>query len=291
MVQTTIWVLKMQAVYILNDSCFYRRLCWFSISMIRHYNKTIPIQILYICDNGRDHREIVNYNEADLGIPWFTREMFFEEISKFNVQLNIVNDCDLGEENGFFCAQRQELVKVNGEDNLLIDCDTFIFDDIEPLFENLKYFDIIADKNEWGVHGGNLDIDGTFIYPFNSGVVLFKKDLLQQYGAVVNEISLEIKHERNDIGKWYGEFLESKNENRLEKPAREEIAFTCWVVKNNFKYRYFDPTEVQTVKLNSNTRIYHTMTQNWFDGWSKYFKGGKFCPPKKLHKRLFLKRK
>lgn len=280
----------MQALYILNDSCFYRRLCWFSISMLRHYNKTLPIQILYICDNGRDHRHIANYNEVDLGIPWFTREMFFEEISKFNVQLNLVHDCDLGEENGFFSAQRQEFTKAKGEDILLIDSDTFIFDDIEPLFDNLKYFDIIADKTEWGAHGGQLNIYGQLVHPFNSGVVLFKKDLLQQYGAVVNELCLEIKHEKNDLGRWYGEFLQIKNEGP-EKTGREELGLTSWVVKNNLKYRYFDSKEVQTVKLNNSTMIYHTMTQNWFTAWSKYFKGGKFCPPKKLHKRLFLKRK
>jgi hypothetical protein len=258
--------------------------------MLRHYNKTLPIQILYICDNGRDHRHIANYNEVDLGIPWFTREMFFEEISKFNVQLNLVDDCDLGEENGFFSAQRQEFTKAKGEDILLIDSDTFIFDDIEPLFDNLKDFDIIADKTEWGSHGGQLNIDGQLVHPFNSGVVLFKKDLLKQYGAVVNELCLEIKHERNDIGRWYGEFLKIKNESP-EKTGREELGLTSWVVKNNLKYRYFDSKEVQTVKLNNSTIIYHTMTQNWFTAWSKYFKGGKFCPPKKLSKRLFLKRK
>ena len=279
----------MKVVYILNDSCFYRRLCWFSINSLRYYNKSIEIEILYICDNGRDHRHIANYNEMDLGIPWFTREMFIEEISKFNVTFRFVYDCEMGEENGFNSAQRVEFVKIKGEDVLLMDSDTFVLDDVEPLFDYLKDYDVVADKTEWGAHGGYLSFLNTIMIPFNSGVILFKGNLIQQYGAAMMEIALDIKHERNEVGKWYGNYERENNVTELIKSGREEMAFSYWVIRENLKYKYFEPHDVQTVNLNGSTRIYHTMTQNWPDQFKRFYRGAKFLPPKKIARTLFMR--
>ena len=170
----------MKVLYILNDSCFYRKVCWFSVNSLRTYNKTIEVEILYICDNGRDHRAIANLNEIDLGIHNFTREQFVEEMSRFNVVFRFVYDCDLGEENGFNSAERVEFARVRGRDILLLDSDTIIFSDVEPLFEHLRDYDVVADRTEWGAHGGKIPLFGSLVTPFNSGVVLFKGDLLQR---------------------------------------------------------------------------------------------------------------
>ena len=279
----------MKVLYILNDSCFYRRMCWFSINSLRFYNKSIEIEILYICDNGKDNRKIANLNDFDLGIPWFTREMFIEEMSKFNVIFRFVYDCDLGEESGFPSAQRKEFTKVNGKDILLLDSDTFIFDDIEPLFLHTDNAEIVASKTEWGECGGIMPILGTNLSPFNSGVVLFKDNLLQKYGAAVYDLILEIKYEKTDLGKWYGDYERKYSPKEAYKLGREEIAFSNWVIKEKLKYKYFDQSEVQTVNYKSKTIIYHTMTQNWLQQWVKFYRGRKFLPPKKLNKRLFMK--
>lgn len=276
----------MKILYIVNDSCFYRKLCWFSVCSLRYYNKSIEIEILYICDNGINNRHIANFNDFDLGIPHFDREMFLEAMSEFNVTFRFVYNCDLGEETGYPNAQRKEFSKIIGKDILLLDSDTFVLDDIEPLFDYLNDYEIVADKTEWGLHGGKLHINEIMITPFNSGVVLFKDNLLQKYGSKIFQMCLDIKHEKNNLGKWYGDYERSNNVSGYL--GREEISFTQWIVEENLKYNYFEPYEVQTVKLRCSTKIYHTMTQNWFDGWNQFFRNGKFLPPKKMRRRLFI---
>ena len=99
----------------------------------------------------------------------------------------------------------------------------------------------------------------------------------------------DIKHERNDIGKWYGEYERTHKVTDFIKGGREEVAFTLWVMREGLRHRYFSPDEVQTVKLSGKTKIYHTMTQHWIKAWRQFFRGPKFLPPKKVQKRLFLK--
>ena len=263
-------------------------MCWFSINSLRYYNKSIEIEILYICDNGKNNRKIANLNDFDLGIPWFTREMFFEEISNYNVTFRFIYDCDLGEETGFPGAQRKEFLKVKGDNILLLDSDTFVFDDIQVLFDHVKDCDIIAAKTEWGDHGGMLPIMGNKFCPFNSGVVLFKNKLLQKYGSDVFDLILEIKHEKNDLGKWYGDYERTNNPNEILKLGREEMAFSYWVVRENLRYSYFDHNEVQTVNYKPKTIIYHTMTQNWLQSLTKFYRGRNFLPPKKFSRKLFI---
>ena len=177
---------------------------------------------------------------------------------------------------------------MKGRDILLLDSDTFIFSDVAPLFDNLKEYDIVADKTEWGAHGGKIPLFGSYVTPFNSGVVLFKGDLLQRYGSAVIDLCLDIKHERNDIGRWYGDYERSHGITELIKSGREEVAFSLWVMREKLRHRFFNPDEVQTVNLSGSTRIYHTMTQNWFKAWKQFYKGTRFLPPKKMQKRLFL---
>jgi hypothetical protein len=276
----------MKVLYILNDSCFYRRLCYISITTLRHFNSTIPVEVLYLCDDGRDSRDIANYNEIDLGVPWFTREMFFETCEKLNVRLNIVKNFDLSDETGYISAQRKEFVRVSGDDILLIDADTFVLDDIEPLFDILKDYDLVADKTGWGALGGRMPIGKKKIIPFNSGVVLFGKGLLQKYGSSVYDICMDIKYEKHPLCAWLSATLSHEEYEQLKR-GREEFAFTWWVIQNRIKYRYFLSDEVQTIFLNGKTRIYHTMTQNYLPAYVRFFKNGIFTPPRKI-KNIFV---
>jgi len=254
------------------------RVAWFSLFTLRKYNPDIQVEILYICDNKRENRFLGRLERLDLGVPWFNRDLFFRECKKFNVSLNVIQNLDMGEEEGFHSAQRQAFQYVKGQEILLIDADTFIFSDISVLFKELKYNDIVIDQNEWGSSGYRFPFLGKQHSPFNSGVVLFGQGLLQEYGAKVYDLCLAVKHETHPVGVWLGEYEENQNV-LIPKLSREEFALTIFILENNLKYRLFRSDEVQTSKYRCRTRIYHTTTQYWPAAWQKFFRKGQFCPP------------
>lgn len=278
----------MKVLYILNESCFYMRLAWFSLTTLRKYNPDIPVEILFICDNKRDNRFLGRLEKLDMGIPWFNKTMFFEECKHLRVQLNIVENIEMGEEKGFHSSQRKEFVRVEGEQILLLDADTFIFDDISCLFDGLKDYDVIIDQNEWSNFGNRFPFMGKYQRPFNSGVVLFGKGLLQEYGKQVFDLCVAIKHERHPVGKWLGEYESDKNI-VIPKLSREEFALTVFILENKINFRFFKPHEVQTGKLTGRARIYHSMTQYWPAAWQKFFKNGVFKPPFFYRPKSFIK--
>ena len=254
------------------------RVAWFSLHTLRKYNPKIPVEILFVKDNKRENRFLGRLERLDLGIPWFNRQMFFKECKKLNVSLNVVENIDMGDEEGFHSAQRKAFTQVEGDEILLLDADTFIFSDISHLFNELKYYDILIDKNEWGNHGNRFPFMGRFYSPFNSGVVLFGKGLLQEYGSKVYDLCLQIKYEKHPVGKWLGKYEDSQKV-LIPKLSREEFAMTVFILENQINYRFFRGDEVQTSKYRTRTRIYHTTTQYWPAAWQKFFKKGQFCPP------------
>lgn len=285
----------MKVVYLINDSCFYQRLLWFSLTTLRYYNPDIPVEILYFCDNERDSRGISDWNNIDLGIPWFTKQSFLEALQPFNVTVQFVEDFDMGEEVGYGSMHRKELHRVEGSELLLMDADTFILDDIVPLFAKLKEHDIWADKTAWGDWGGKYPLMGDLLRPFNSGVVLFGKGLMQEYGRACYKISLDIKKNIHPIGEWLDRYLDLHRVNH-PKAGREEVGFTVWIHENKLDYGFFDRSEVQTVRYTGNTKIYHTMTNNYPKNLPRFFDKGKFLPPQKIKpkyvpKYLYEKRK
>jgi len=265
----------MKVVYILNESQFYMRMAWFSLGTLRRFNPDIPVELVLVLDAGRENRNIGNLADLDLGIPRFTTSEFAKECaSRFDVRIKLVENPELGEEAGYVSAQRKELWRVEGEDILLLDADTFVLNDISPLWDDDCKVDVTADLNEWGkAHG---QIPGGY-EAFNSGVVLFRGDTMQRYARALYKICVDLKNDVHPLGPWLGE-------NR--KGSREELAFSIWVKESGLSRRLWSKREVQTCSLENQTRILHTMTPNWLRYFVRFFKHGNFMPPRRLRRLL-----
>jgi hypothetical protein len=275
----------MKVLYILNESSFYMKMALFSISTLRKYNDSIPIEVLYICDNGRDNRLIGYLNYSEFNIESLDKISFFKKCKKFNVKLIVVDDIDLHDENGYHPVQRKEFVRIADDKILLLDADTFIFGDVSCMFDSLNNYDMVMDKNEWGHFGGKFPYHGQMISPFNSGVVLFNNGILQEYGRQVYDLSMKVKGNDHPVGNWLDKY--QKYEGSKGKLGREEIAFTLFVYDNKINFRYSNPKEIQTSKCFCKTMIHHTHTQNYIKYWRKYFKSGVFKPYLNLKYKLF----
>ena len=270
----------MKVLYFLNESPFYLKMAYFSLYTLRKYNPDIPIEILLVLDNQKENRFIGKLQEFDFGIDLPDVNSFIKYCEKYKVNFTVINDLDMKEESGYHPLQRMAFTRVAEDQILLLDADTFIFDDVSPFFQALKYHDLVADITDWGRWNKFLKYEDKLMNPFNSGVVLFQKGLLQEYGKQVYDISMKLKSEDHPYGRWLFE-LENK-ENSSGKLGREEIAFAFFVYNNKINFRLSTFREIQTNNRLYNTLIHHTQTQNYIRYWKMYFGKGHFAPCKKL---------
>ena len=277
----------MKAIYIVNESNFYMRLAWFSMATLRYFNPELPVEVLLVLDGGRENRDVSNWHTINMGIPYFTAPQFADECaSRFGVKVSVVENPEVGEEAGYVPIHRKELWRVEGRDILFLDADTFILDDITPLWDTV-ISDVTADRNEWGNVNG--PIPGGY-QAFNSGVVLYRGNAMQQYARALYDICIDLKHDRHHLGPWLGsienQLFDQPSDAKPRKGSREELAFSVWVKESGMSYRFWDGREVQTCRIKRHTRILHTMTQNWFRHFKRFFRHGRFMPPRKLRRVL-----
>lgn len=273
----------MKVLYILNESSFYMKLAWFSMTSLRHYNPDVPVEILLVRDGGRDNRDVVGRERLDLGVPDMTQEQFAHEASsRFGAVPNWVEDYEPGHESGFVPAQRSAFQRVAGEDVLFLDADTFVLEDIGPIFSSDH--DVMADDNTWTKFEGT-ELEGT--KSFNSGVVLYRKGLHRDYGRQLPLILERSRGEAHPEGRW---LRDTERETyggeppKLTRAGREEVAFCLWATGQDSGE--FSDIDVQTIKLRYRARVFHTMTPFWLENWPKFFDGPRFKPPRRMRPLL-----
>jgi hypothetical protein len=252
----------------------------YSILTLRKYNPDIKVEILLILDKQKDNRYIGGLEKFNFGCGIECVDTFVKYCKNYNIDFNFVDDLDMKEEKGFHSLQRVAFTRLKEEDTLLLDADTFIFDDLKPFFNSLKYHDMVVDLTEWARWNRVLQYEGMTFNSLNSGVVLTKSGLLQEYGKQLYELSLKLKGNEHPYGKWLSEI--EKREGTTGKLGREEVAFAFFVNNNNIKYRLSDAKEIQTNNRMHDTLIHHTQTQNYIRYWNMYFGSGNFKPRKKM---------
>lgn len=270
----------MKVLYILNESPFYLKMANYSILTLRKYNPEIKVEILLILDKQRDNRYIGELENFKFNYDVVCVNSFIQKCKQYNIKYNLIEDLDMKEEKGFHSLQRIAFTRVEEEDTLLLDADTFVFDDVKPFFNALRYHDMVVDLTEWGRYNEYLQFENMQMKSLNSGVVLTKAGLLQDYGKQVYDLSMKLKGEEHPYGKWLGNI--EKTEGTFGKLGREEVAFAFFVYNNNIKFRLSTSREIQTKNRFCDTLIHHTQTQNYIRYWNMYFGKGEFRPKMKL---------
>ncbi len=256
----------MRVVYILNEFWFYLSMARCSLATLRRYNSSIPIDVFYIKDNNENNRNVGGLLQCAGKIPQVSTQQFMDLCKQLNVNVNIIENVEMGNEKGYCSAQRKYLTNASEEKTLLLDADTFIFGDVEPLFELLNDCDFVADMNCFGKRY-SMTYKGLTLRPFNSGVVLWNRGLLKEYATKVFDLCLDLKDGKHPLSSWLYSVSSDKNE---PPQGREELACSIYVVDKNLKYKYFNKQHVQTNEYFGNCLIYHTLTQNWMDGYFRF---------------------
>jgi hypothetical protein len=226
-----------------------------SLEMLRRHNTTLKIR-LYFVDDGqsdtvaRSNMSQVSYSKDDLKSLCEKLNVEFVQRHKEHIQ---------GEE-GYFYIQRHMLRDVPEDSVLYLDGDTFIFGDVETLFDKYKS-DLTACENEWA-WGQGFQESWLPFKPFNSGVTLWHNGWFQKWTANLPDLCRVLREESSPIGSW----LWKRDGKCL---GREEFSISIFIEKEGFSYGYLDKSDCWLNKLPEDylragqSLIFHSYTDQW----------------------------
>lgn len=267
----------MKCVYLLNENPVFYSMFSVSIRMLRKYNQKIPVQLLYIQDEDKDSwgetRKIIEHvGPSYLHYLTYDKNDLFDLCSDLNVDIEICPKLETPQ--NYTPIHRHYLQKCSDEACLLLDSDTFIFNNVELLFDQYKNADFIAHpmmsiSKKTGdmspiqlvmTYAKNQKIKKISMYPFNSGVVLWNNGWMKRYGEVVVQMCDKLKHKKHLMSEMMYTLREDGRN-------REELACSLFVLENDLKLEYFRPKHVETFKFSSNPVVFHTTSS----AWASYF--------------------
>ena len=141
--------------YLINMHPFYLKMALTSVGMLRSHNKKVPVRVYLIRDNAHQTIERENVSRHHPPLHNMTDQFI---IACQNLDVEVCERLPLsypGEET-FFHINRKYLSEVPEPNVLYIDADTFIFGDIESIFDHYphEHIDFAACKAIWALSRG-----------------------------------------------------------------------------------------------------------------------------------------
>lgn len=224
--------------------------------MLRQFNQTIPTRVFLIEDAGKE-----TVHRAGMSPVIYTDQELAILCDQLNVELLRRKPLLVPNEEGFFMINRHYLHEIPEPDFFHIDSDTFIFDDIEKLFDKYQNSDLVACDNEWVWSRGWTEGIMPF-NPFNSGLLLWRNNHGQKWAKDLINLCKELREAQTLLG----QFLESQHPDRWH---REEFSVSLYVERFNLKHQYFAPNDCYLIKnpedmqLIGQQVIFHCYTDQW----------------------------
>ena len=219
-----------------------------SIHLLRQYNKSIPVSV-FLVEDPRFRHPGDFYDFCDM---W--------EIN-INVRPNLAGD--------YFQDNKVHLAGCEAERLLLLDSDTFVFADVDELFEKYAAVDIAACTNDWVWHSG---YDASFIpgnpTPLNSGVILCSSRLLRSWTRQIPNL-----HDSLRKGTRYPALTDWLYQVSDSAYNREELGLTICSVEDAYEVAHFSEQDCKLLKykrldddladFRACTKIFHSYSQHW----------------------------
>lgn len=213
-------------VYLLNNNPNYIKMACHSISMLRQHNDAIKVICLCL-DN-------------------------FDLPEELNVEKIKVDNLD-----NFFFSNKQHLGHLDYESILYIDSDTFIFGDVEKVFDYDA--DFVGCENSW-CYGQGFDL----FKPTNGGLLLFKNGSNKE---IYKDFNYKLKNMNFDYPKLNEWIIKTNNE-----WTREEFLTSQIVEDLKINRCFFNKSHCHTLMWKQDFEtmkesiIFHTFTNQWKTG-------------------------
>lgn len=242
----------MICLYLVNEEPAYIAMLSFSLKLLRLHNPNIPVVVYFIQDGKEDSRNLA-LNEVSRALNKLPNN--YDTFKAFCDELNVEIRVRIPKEKSYYSLHRLLLQEVNDQTVLLLDGDTFIFDNIEDFPTIYADFDFVATPNSWGMVNPVPGLDSKF-KSFNSGVVLCQNGTFQKWMNSLGDYCQKLYDGDHPLSKWLWSVS-------ADCVGREELAASLFVLDNGVKYSYFEDQHVQMGAYDGNTRILHTLSPNW----------------------------
>jgi hypothetical protein len=251
-------------VYLVNEHPFYMRELINSIKMLREYNSAIPVKLFLILDSANQTLMRKNMSSVNL-----TTDELRKAMDQFNIEVIEKEPFISPGDEGYFVINRTYLQELKEDHIFHIDADTFIFGDIEPLFEKYQDVDFAACESEWMKSTSTWTNEYTKgINPFNSGVMFWKNEHLVKWAKKLPSFLKELKNKEHPSSKWLYEVCDKANN-------REELSVSLYVAENNLSHKYISSKDCFTAINESSfqflgkTLIFHPFTDQWLETYRR----------------------
>ncbi len=201
-----------------------------SISMVRKYNKEIKIKVISVGSSV--------------------------EINDDNLEVIVKPDNNVYP----FPLNKIHLREIQDESVLFLDCDTFIFDNVEEIYQEYQEYDFVACEDDWAYHKGyKLEFLTNKTKPFNSGVMFFNNYSHQKIYENLDKITNSLKITNPEFWNWLTKF----------QWTMDEFVLTKIIDDLQLKHVYFQRKFAYNIKWKedfdkmSESIIFHSYTNQW----------------------------
>lgn len=249
-------------------------MAYVSIFSLRKYNQSIPVKVFFIEDGGAlkttnnqlDYNSVVSQVEKTK-IDIISR-YFIEEMTKLGVE--VIIKVPHSNAPDFVHANRMYIEELNESNVFFIDSDTFIFGDVELIFDKYKNNDITTLPAPWiEQHRDYRDLSLKYFGGLNpfAGCLLFFRNHSAKVWARSIMLSIDKVVVNQDLFNWM------KKDEYLFL-IREEIALIDIVHSNKLNAGYFDLNDCCQIDYPKfySSKIVHTFSHTWKDKYQEIFK-------------------
>lgn len=222
-------------VYLIGGGHNYTKMGLNSVSMLRKYNKDIPVKIIWIGDIERETEDKFN-----------------------NLNVEIIKRTSI---DPHFCFNREYICEIDFNDILYLDVDTFINDDVSKLFDKYNA-DYTACHNAWvWFKDWKSDYLPKDKKPWNGGVILSRNGSHKKIFSQVRDAAKKILNCEVNLGNW-GHF-------KINPWVIEECALSLVVASDIENSDYFEDKDCYNIRNRQDIFgcyqhiIFHSYTQQW----------------------------
>jgi hypothetical protein len=245
--------------YLSNDHPLYLKMVANSIHMLRKHNDIIKVRLHLVHDDGQITKT-TNHQGDSLSIKSkYSVSEYIKLFQDMDVEVVEREPLELEGEEGFFHIHRSLLKDTEEESLLFIDADTFIFKDVEELFDKYSEYDYVGLPIHY-LDGWNKS--WLPFKPYNSAVNLWNNSWICKFAEALPSYCRQLRERTHVCGNWCYERCNRGT-------GREELSTSLFVDDNCLKHTVWDNWDVRnSASLKDydeapQTCIFHTFTHNW----------------------------
>jgi hypothetical protein len=263
-------------VYITNEHPFYLRMALTSMGMLRNHNKDIPVRIFLVRDQSSQTIERENVSKHT-SINVESTDQFIETCKSIDVEVLDRPPLIYPGEESFFHINRKYFAELKEDHILYLDADTFIFGDVEDIFDHHEFVDFAACEAMWarrrGWNPGFLPVP---VGPFSSGVMLWNNGTIRDWCDLLPRYMADFRKNESTLANW----LRTLHSDCL---LREEFSVTRHVCMAGLVHSFIEKEDCHLIESEQDiddlgkSLIFHSYTPNWKKCYAKLY-------PKKVGK-------